>query len=376
MLPGPTNVPDRVMRAMLNPIINHRSAAFTELMRRVLENAKQIFQTKGDMVVFTASSSGAVEASVANIVRKGDKVVVTDFGEFGSRVSEQVEASGGHVIKLQAPLGDAPRIDQARAVFEENKDIKAVYVVHNETSTGVAFKWMQELSRLAKSNGCFLVVDAVSSLGGDELPVDKWDVDVCVTGSQKCLAAPPGLALISVNEEAKNYIVKNPIGHHYFNLKRYFGYAERGETPFTPAIPLYYALDEALSIILEEGIEKRIQRHRTCAEAFYTGLDALSLKPAAKSDVRSSTVLGLRYPEGVDDGKFRKTLDEAYNIIVAGGFGELRGKVFRVGCMGEVNSQYVLTTIASIGAVLSSMKVEVDLDSAMSGALSVLKGLQ
>ncbi|MEM3614212.1 MAG: alanine--glyoxylate aminotransferase family protein, partial [Nitrososphaerales archaeon] len=329
MIPGPTNVPERVMLAMVKPIINHRSPAFTQLYKGIIEKCQKVFLTKSDIIVFTASGSGGVEAAVTNIVRPGDKVLVTVFGEFGQRAAEQVEAAGGKAIVADAPLGDAPRMDKIRALAEANKDIKAVFVVYNETSTGVTFRWLKELGKLASDLGAFYIVDAISILGGDELPVDELGVDICIAGSQKCLAAPPGVVIVSVSNKVKKYLESNPPPpRHYFNMPRYFKFAERGETPFTPALPLFYALDEALTMLLEEGLDNRIRRHKICSEAFYRSLSAINLKPTAKEDVRSNVVLAFNYPTGIEDAKFRKLLDDKFDVLVAGGFGEFRGKVF------------------------------------------------
>lgn len=375
MLPGPTNVPDRVMRAMLKPIINHRSEAFTKLQKSVMEKAKKVFETSNDIVIFTSSGTGGVEAAISNLIKKGDNVIVTVFGEFGSRVAEEVRYAGGNVITVDAPLGDAPRMDELERAFEKNKDVKAVIVVHNETSTGATFRWLRELSELVAKYGAFFVVDAISILGGDELSVDKLGIDVCITGTQKCLAAPPGLAIISISERAKKYIIENPPPYHYFNLPRYFKYAEIGETPFTPSIPLYYALEEALQLVLEEGLERRFKRHRVCAKAFYSSLQSIGIEPACKEDVRSNTVLAFKYPRGIEDLKFRNYLDKRHDVLVARGFGELRGKVFRIGCMGIVNEEIVLTTVKALSSTLNDFGYKNSIEECVEVARKELKEL-
>ena len=198
-----------------------------------------------------------------------------------------------------------------------------------------------------------LVLDAVSILGGDELPVDKWNVDICITASQKAIAAPPGVAPISVSKKAKQYIESNPAPTQYLNIKRYFKYYEDNyETPFTPALPLFCAFKEALDIILEEGLQNRIKRHKQCANALYSGLLALGMSPFAKPDARSNLVLAFTYPSGLDDKKFRGILAREFRVLVAGGFGPLKGKVFRIGSMGEVGRYHVIRTLSSIEACL------------------------
>jgi len=376
MIPGPTNVPDRVMLAMVKPIINHRSPAFHQLYNGIKEKCQKVFLTKSEIIVFTASGSGGVEAAVTNIVRPGDKVLVTVFGEFGQRAAEQVEAAGGKAIVSAAPLGDAPRMDKIRSLAEAHKDIKAIFVVYNETSTGVTFRWLRDLGKLASDLGAFYIVDAISILGGDELPVDELGVDICIAGSQKCLAAPPGVVIVSVSDKVKKYLESNPPPpRHYFNMPRYFEFAKKGETPFTPALPLFYALDEALDMVLEEGLENRIRRHKICAEAFYRALSAINLQATAKEDVRSNVVLAFNYPQGIEDSKFRKLLDEKFDVLVAGGFGEFRGKVFRIGCMGEVNTPHVLTTVTAVSAALNQLGYHNSTAAALDEALKVLSQL-
>ncbi|HKT22205.1 MAG TPA: aminotransferase class V-fold PLP-dependent enzyme, partial [Nitrososphaerales archaeon] len=206
MLPGPTNVSERVMRAMLGPIINHRGDAFRELYKGVLDKTRHLFQTEGDVVVFSSSGTGGVEAAVWNLIRPGDVAVVPVFGEFSSRLAETVEMAGGKAIRVASDFGKVPSLDQVKAAMEQQGKFKAMFLVHNETSTGVAAPYAEEVSRLAKDHGAFSVIDAISSLGGYAIPVDRWGVDVCITGSQKCIAAPPGLALLSVSRGVVDFL--------------------------------------------------------------------------------------------------------------------------------------------------------------------------
>ncbi len=352
MTPGPTNVSARVMAAMQRPVINHRSPSFTKLYKGVVEKTKTVFETEGDIVIYSSSGTGAVEASISNLIKPGDNAVVTSFGEFGNRVGEMVEISGGTAVKATARLGECPHMESLEEAFEKAKVVKALYVIYNETSTGVAFRWLKEAGELASKYGAYFIVDAISNLGGDELPVDKLGVDICIAASQKCLAAPPGLAIISLSDRVKVELEKNPPKNFYFNIPRYLKFAEKGETPFTPALPLFYALDEALNVVLEEGMQNRIARHKRCADSFYSILGRLGAKSFASEDVRSNTVIPLLYPPGVDDLNFRKTLDEEFDVIIAGGFGEYKGKMFRIGCMGDINEKYVEQTVSAVGKVL------------------------
>jgi aspartate aminotransferase-like enzyme len=375
MLPGPTNVPNKVMNAMLEPIINHRSNDFRILYKAIIEKTQKVYQTNGDIILLTTSGTGAVEASVINLIRKDDKVIIPVNGEFGMRLADLIENWGGKVIRIKSPFGENPPFEKIEEAFDQNKDVKAIYTVYNETSTGTTLRYMDKIGELCSRNGAFFVADAVSILGGDELPVDKWNIDICVTASQKALAAPPGISPISISSKAKKYMQSNPPPTLYLNLKRYFKYYEENfETPFTPALPLFYAFDEALNIIIEEGMENRIKRHKTCAEAFYAGLDAMGLTAFAKPDARSNVVISVNYLPGMDDKKFRTLLSEQFKVLIAGGFGELKGKVFRIGSMGEVNKYHVMRTLSSIASSINILGLNANPE-AISVALEKMKPL-
>ncbi len=376
MLPGPTNVPNRVMRAMLAPIINHRSDDFVELYSDVVDKTQQVFQTQGDIVALSASGTGAVEASVINLIKKDDKVIIPVNGEFSNRLSQLIAGQGANVVKLETPPGQNATFEQVKEAFDNNKDVKAFYVVHNETSTGTMVNYLDKISDLTSRNDSFYVVDSVSILGGIELPVDKWNVDVCMTGAQKALAAPPGISPISVSPRAKKYMIENPPSTMYFNLARYFKYYEESKhTPFTPALPLLYAYREALTIMLEEGLEAVYKRHKVCSDALYSGLSAIGLTPFAKEEDRSITIVALNYLDGLQDKIFRDTLAQKFKVLVAGGFGDLKGKVFRVGCMGEVSPYHITRTISAISSTLAMMGYETDPQAGLKAAEEKLNDL-
>ena len=375
MLPGPTNVPNRVMNAMLAPVINHRSEDFRELYKSIVERTQKVFMTSNDIVLLTTSGTGAVEASVVNLIKKGDKAVIPVNGEFSTRLADLIDSWGGQAIRINAPPGQNPPYERFEEAFEQHKDIKAIYAVYNETSTGTTIRYMDKLGELAARKGAYFIADSVSILGGDDLPVDKWNIDICLTASQKAIAAPPGVSPISVSKRAKKYMQENPPPTQYLNLKRYFKYYEEHyETPFTPALPLYYAFREALNMILEEGMENRIRRHKTCADAFYTGLSALGLTPFAKPDARSNVIIAVNYLLGMDDKKFRGLLSNEFKVLVAGGFGDLKGKVFRIGSMGEVSSYHVMRTLSSVSSAMNILGIKTNPE-APAAAMEKLKPL-
>jgi aspartate aminotransferase-like enzyme len=376
MLPGPTNVPNRVMNAMLAPIINHRGDDFRVLYKTIVEKTQRVFQTNGEIILLTTSGTGVVEASVINIIKKGDKVIIPVNGEFGTRLADLIDSWGGQAIRIKAPFGENPPFEKIEEAADQNKDVKAIYAVYNETSTGTTLRYMDRIGKLCSRNGAFFIADAVSILGGDELPVDKWNIDICVTASQKALAAPPGVSPMSISSRAKKHMQSNPPPTQYLNLKRYFKYYEENfETPFTPALSLFYAFNEALDMVLEEGIDERIKRHKICAEAFYAGLNTMGLTPFAKPDAQSNVVIAVNYLPGMEDKKFRGLLSEQFKVLVAGGFGDLKGKVFRVGSMGEVNRYHVMRTLSSIASAINILGLKANSE-ATSVALEKMKPLQ
>jgi aspartate aminotransferase-like enzyme len=368
MLPGPTNVPDRVIRAMTKPIINHRGAEFRELYKTIEENLKYVFQTKNDVFPLTCSGTGGVECAISNIIEKGDKVIVPVFGVFSERVKEKILRRGGIPIEIPVEWGNAPSTMQIENIIEKEKNVKAIFVVYNETSTGATVRDLPKIGEIARKNDILFIADCISILGGDELPVDNWNIDVCITGSQKCLACPPGLAMISVSEKAWDVIKKTSERSYYFDLIMAKEFGDRGETPATPALPLFFALDEALKIIREEGLENRIKRHEKCAKAFYNALEALELKIYPKKEVRSNTVISLLVPSGIDGAKIREVMKEKYDVVIAGGMGKIKQLILRIGCMGTISQAEVITTINALENTLKETGYPVKLGTGIEAA--------
>jgi len=349
MVPGPTNIPDRVARAMIKPTISHRSPEFRALYESITENLRYLFQTEGDVFVLTVSGTGGVECVVSNSVNPGDKIVIPVFGLFSERFKEAIIRRGGRPVELSLRWGSAPTADQIRRIVENERDVKAIAVVYNETSTGVTVRDLPEIGEIAKENNLLFIVDAVSILGGDKLPVDKWGVDLCVTGSQKCIACPPGLALFSVSEKAWETIEKTN-RPFYFDMIKMRSFSEKKETPFTPAVPLFFALDESLKMIREEGLENRFKRHKTCSEAFYRAVEAIGLAPFPDEKVRSNTVIA-----GIDNAEVRKIMNERYDVVIAGGAGKLKEVMFRIGCMGIISEAETLLTVNALENALADL---------------------
>ncbi len=358
MLPGPTNVPPRVMRAMIKPMINHRGPEFEEMYEALIENLKLIFETRNDIVVLSASGTGGVECAIANLLSRGDKMIVAVNGVFSQRVKETVEAYGAAPMEIPVKWGSAVKPREVEGQLQRNPDAKAVAVVYNETSTGVTTRTLKEVGDICKDRGVLFVVDAISILGGDKLPVDEWSIDFCITGSQKCLMTPPGLSVVSVSDKAWSVIEKAKT-RYYFDLLAYRKfYQDRRQTPYTPAVPLLFALDEAVKMIKEEGMKQRIRRHEVCAEATYAALEALHISLPAEPESRSHVVIAANNPPGISDEMIRKQLLSRYNIAIAGGMGKLKGTMFRIGVMGMVDEAMICTTVTALEAVLADLKYE------------------
>ncbi|MEM3162596.1 MAG: alanine--glyoxylate aminotransferase family protein [Candidatus Bathyarchaeia archaeon] len=374
MLPGPTNVPERVLYAMIQPIINHRGVEFHDLYAEIEENLKYVFQTKNDVFVLSASGTGGVECAVSNLISHGEKVIVPIFGVFSKRLAETVRRRGGIPIELNFPLGTAPKASAIRDVAEKESDAKAIFIVYNETSTGVVVRELPEIARIAEENHMLIGVDAVSVLGGDKLPVDEWKIDVCVTGSQKCLFCPPGLSMISVSPKAWDKIEKTSNKPMYFDLSLIREYAAKKETPFTPAIPLFYALNEALKMIKEEGLERSIKRHSKCAEVFYNAIEAYGMTAFPKEkENRSNTVIAVNVPEGINENLVRSIMRDKYGVVIASGMSELKGKIFRIGIMGRVTQAEIMMTLSALGNALKETGYSVNLEAGVEAANKIFQ---
>jgi aspartate aminotransferase-like enzyme len=338
---------------MLRPIINHRGPEFHELHSRIVDNAKYVFGTKNDLFVLSSSGTGGVECAVRNICEPGARILVAVNGVFSQRFYEAVNPLGGQGIQIPAEWGNAVTVAQVEDALKKNGSVTAVAIIYNETSTGVTTPHLKEIGELCRKHGVLFLVDAISIQGGVPLPVDEWGVDICITGSQKCLMTPPGLALVSVSQKAWDVIKKAPRSY-YFDLqlcKQFWD--EKKETPYTPAITLFYALDEALQMIRAEGLEARFKRHATCANAMYAAVETMGLEVYARKDVRSTTVLAIKYPSGIDDRKFRGALNSRYRVVIAGGMGRTHGELFRIGVMGTVSEFEVLATTTALESILT-----------------------
>lgn len=362
LLAGPVKVHPRIQRAMARPAIAHRGPEFTELNRELLERTRHLFDHDGPVAVIEGSGTAGLEAAVAGLVGPDDHVVAVTNGKFGDRMRQLAERHAGQVTPVEADWGAAPDLDAVEAALDEGAT--AVTLVHNETSTALTNP-AADVARLARDRGARVIMDGITSVGGIDVPLAEWGVDACVTGSQKCLAGPAGLAFVALSDDAAEALRDD--APYYTNLKRHVERWEAHQTPFTPSIPLHQACLEALRILDEEGLDARIARTRRLADAVRAGVQALGLELFAEEGHRSDTVTAVRIPDGVEDAAFRATLKEM-GVVVAGGQAHLKGSIFRVGHMGLVQPREVVAGIACIERALQRLGADVKVGAGVAAA--------
>ncbi|WP_462316389.1 pyridoxal-phosphate-dependent aminotransferase family protein [Methanobrevibacter sp.] len=369
MLPGPTTVHPRVLSAMSQAVVNHRSAKYGAILTETTELMSKVFQTPNKSYLLTGSGTAAMEAGVANTVAPGEKILNVVGGKFGERLYKISQTHGIEAKELAVEWGTAVDPKAIAEALDEDEDIKAVTVIHNETSTGVAAP-IEEIGKVMKNYDALYIVDTVSSLAGDEVNVEKFGIDVCFTGSQKCLAAPPGMAAITLSDDAWAAVDKVETNTFYLDLKaaRKSGDKVPPETPYTPSVSLTYAMNEALKMVMEEGLENRVARHHKAAKASVEAVKALGLELFADEAVSSATVTAVKMPDGITDADFRGTTRDKYGVELAGGQDHLKGNIFRIGHMGNISYKELTQTFAAIGMTLKGLGV---IDDAGAGVSSI-----
>ena len=356
MLPGPTTADPRVLQAMGKAVVNHRGDEFGEIYTETTQLMSKTFQTKNDSYILTGSGTSAMEAALSNLVNRGDKVLNVIGGKFGERFAEIANYHGIESVPLNVEWGTAVTPDQVEEALEADEDIKAVTMIHNETSTGVAAP-IKEVGEVVKNYDALFIVDTVSSLGGDYVDVDKFHIDACVTGSQKCLAAPPGLAAITFNDDAWAACEKVEPNNYYLNMPKYRANGNKtpAQTPYTPSVSLIYGLKAALEVLHEEGLENSVARHHQAAAASRDAVKALGLELFPDEAVSSATVTAVNIPEGVTDDDIRGTMLNKYKVQLAGGQDHLKGNIIRIGHMGVINYQELAITFTALGLTLKGL---------------------
>jgi alanine-glyoxylate transaminase / serine-glyoxylate transaminase / serine-pyruvate transaminase len=334
--PGPSLVDPRVLQVMATPLVGHLDPFFLELMDRAQSLLRYVFQTQNQVTIpVSGTGSAAMEAAVANMVEPGTPVLVCINGYFGGRIAEMASRYGGELQTITRPWGEIFSPEQVKVALDQ-RPAKVVAIVHAETSTG-ALQPLDEIASIVHDQGGLLIVDAVTSLGGVSLKVDELDIDVCYSGSQKCLSCPPGISPITFGPRAIDLLAKrqSKVANWYLDMSMVQAYWGSERTyHHTAPISMVYALYEALRIVVEEGLEKRWERHRKNAELLWDGLESLGLQLHVPLDYRLPSLTTVRVPDGVDELVVRQGLLRDYNIEISGGLGELKGKVWRIGLMG------------------------------------------
>ncbi len=356
-IPGPTPLPEEVLQAMTKQMINHRGPEFGQIINDVTAKLKQLFQTRNDLLLLSGSGTGGLEAAIVNTLSPGDTVLSVATGVFGERFGSIAGQFGAEVIPLRFEWGRAADVGAVRHALHAEPKIKAVLVTHNETSTGVTND-LASLSAVAKEFDKLLLVDAISSLGSIDLPVDKWHCDVTVSGSQKGWMVPPGLTMVSVNQEAWQAHSKAKMPRFYWDFTRAKSCLERGQTPWTPAITVLYAMSVALEMMVNEGLSNIIARHARVGKVARDRVKSLGLPLFAEESHASNTVTSVAAPDGFDMKKMLRILREEHEIVLGGGQQKLDGKIFRIGHLGWVNEDDIEAVISALKVVLPQVGFE------------------
>ncbi len=367
--PGPTPVPPEVLSALAEPVIHHRAPRFTEILKDVVSGMKYIYQTENDIIVLAASGTAAMESAVVNLVNPGDHVLVASVGNFGERWMKLATTWGAEVTALEYEWGTRAVPADVEAALQNDPAIKAVYVQHSETSTGV-LNDIKAIGEIVAKTPAVLVVDAISGLGASDLKTDEWHVDVCVTGSQKALMVPPGLAYVAVSEKAWQLVDKCETPRFYFDWvthgKKMTG--DAAQTPYTPAVSLMVAQNAAVELIREEGLENVFERHRVLGRACREGVKALGLELFAPDDPEANSVTAVRVPEGVDGGRIGKIARDKWGVWLAGGQGAVKGKIFRFGHCGYFGHSDIVVGLSTVEMVLAELGYDVPFGASLAAA--------
>jgi len=371
LIPGPTPVPQAVLRACARPMINHRGPEYARIQAENDAGLKEMFQTKSDILVLTCSGTGGMEAAVVNTLSPGDKVLVLVIGAFGKRFLKIARAYSADAEEMEFPWGEAVDAEKLRERLaqDEKREIKAVLLQHNETSTGV-YNDLSVLGPIIREHGALCIVDAVSGLIALDCQTDNWGLDVVVAASQKAFMLPPGLAFVSMNERAWQAYEKARMPRFYFDLGEAKAWAQKGQNPFTPALPQVFGLQEGLRLLRQEGLQNVFARHRRLAEAVRAGAKALGLEMFAKPECASNAITAVKSPSGLHPDKIRKLLLEKYGLVLAGGQAHLKDSIFRIGHLGYVSDTDILGCMAALGAGLRELGMNVDPGAGVTAAAS------
>jgi len=366
--PGPTPVPPQVLAALAEPVIHHRARDYRDVYERCLARLAEVYRTRHDVLMYTTSGTGAFESAVANLTSAGDRQLVLSAGNFGERWAGMARAFGADLVHVKLDWGETPEPEDLRSALAEAGDVRVVYLTHSETSTGVVCD-VQALAAVAKEAGALVVVDAVSSLGAVPLETDAWELDVVVSGSQKALMTPPGVAFVSVSPAALETAARSTSPRYTLDWERTRKAQAKLDAPFTPAVSIVRALDVALGLLLDEGLDAAFDRHARLGRACREGAKAMGLELFSPDEERSAVVTAIRAPEGVDATEVVSTLRDRFGITIANGQGDLKGKIFRIGHIGWFDVFDITTALAAVELALVDAGAEIERGVAVTRAL-------
>jgi aspartate aminotransferase-like enzyme len=354
-IPGPTPVPDDILQAMALPMVNHRGKHFKATLDRCAQKLKDFFLTKQDVLLLTASGTGGLEAAVVNTLSPGDKVLSVSIGAFGDRFASIAETYGADVTMLQYEWGQAASPEDIRKALEHDAEIKAVTVTHNETSSGVTNP-LEEIAKVVREFDKLLLVDAISSMGAVPFDMDGWGLDCVVTGSQKGWMVPPGLAFAALSDRGWTAYEESKMPRFYFDLGRARDSQAKGQTPWTPAVSIFFALDVALERMEKEGLEAIWTRHANIGNKTRAGVKALGLELLCEDEpYASNTVTAVKCPEGIAVSDLRKLMEDEYEVVLAGGQAKMSDKIFRIGHLGLVDDEDIDDALEALGKALPKL---------------------
>jgi len=370
LAPGPTPIPPEVLLTMANPIIHHRAPVYEEILQEVREGLKYLFQTKNEVLIFASSGTGAMEGTVSNTLCAGDKVLVVEGGKFGERWANICQAFGVKAQVISVPWGQSVDPSLVAQALEEDPAIKAVFTQATETSTGALFPIREIAAIVSRHPGTLMVVDGISHLGAQELPMDEWNLDVVICGSQKALMLPPGLAFAGVSDKAWGFVEKSTLPKYYFDFKKELKNIAKNQSAYTPAITLIMGLAQSLRMIRKEGLANILARHARLARATREAMKALGLSLYAPKAFANS-VTAVLTPPGIDGQKVVQVLRDRHHLTIAGGQDQAKGKIFRLAHLGFVNSFDIIMGVAAVEMTLKELGYGFELGRGVRAAMEV-----
>lgn len=358
-IPGPTPCPEEVLAASAGQMMNHRGPEFARVIRRVTDGLNWVFGSSSDVLSFTTSGTGGLEVAVVNTLSPGDRVLSVSIGSFGDRLKSIASTYGADVVSYALEWGEAADPGVIGAMLDDDSSIKAVLVTHNETSTGTTNP-LEAIAKVVRAHGKLIIVDAVSSMSSIPCPVERWDLDVVVSGSQKGWMVPPGLAFVSMSERAWAANAEAKMPRFYFDAAKTRDSLAKLQNPWTPALSIYYAMDKAFELMRAEGLEGIFTRHEAIATYTRDRVKALGLKLVPVNEqFASNTVTAVWWPEGVDGKAISKRAREEFGVVIGGGQGKLDGKIFRIGHLGFVSQGDVAEALDVVEKLLAESKLAV-----------------